>query len=101
MALSCVQVRIRRSSSSVLPPRPDLPMSIGDDEHWLVHALREAELAIEAGEIPVAAIVVRDGREIARASNRTVRDQDPTAHAETLAIRAASAALGQWRLDGC
>ena len=54
-----------------------------------------------AGEVPVGAVVVRDGEVIARAANRTVRDQDPTAHAELLAIRAASAALGRWRLDDC
>ena len=51
--------------------------------------------------MPVGAVVVRDGEVIARAANRTVRDQDPTAHAELLAIRAASAALGSWRLDDC
>jgi len=51
--------------------------------------------------VPVGAVIVRDGAVIARASNRTVRDQDPTAHAEVLAIRAAAQALGQWRLDEC
>ena len=67
----------------------------------MVAALAEARLAEESGEVPVAAIIVRDGEEIARASNQTVRTQDPTAHAETLAIRAASAVLEQWRLEGC
>ena len=62
-------------------------------------ALAEARGAAEAGDVPVGAIVVRDGEVIARAANRTMRDQDPTAHAELLAIRAASAALGRWRLD--
>jgi tRNA(adenine34) deaminase len=64
-------------------------------------ALAEARTAAAAGEVPVGALVVREGDAIARAVNRTVRDQDPTAHAELLAIRAASASLGRWRLDDC
>ena len=64
-------------------------------------ALDEARLAAEAGEVPVGAVIVRDGSVIARAGNRTVRDGDATAHAETLAIRAASGVVGGWRLDGC
>ena len=64
-------------------------------------ALAGAVAAAEAGEVPVGAVVVRAGIPIASAANRTVRDQDPTAHAETLAIRAAAAALGRWRLDDC
>jgi tRNA(adenine34) deaminase len=63
-------------------------------------ALAEARLAVEAGEVPVGAVVVRDGVVVARASNRTIRDQDATAHAESLAIREASDAAGSWRLDG-
>ena len=51
--------------------------------------------------MPVGAIVVRDRAVISRAGNRTVRDQDPTAHAEVLALRAAAAALGTWRLVDC
>jgi tRNA(adenine34) deaminase len=59
--------------------------------------------AADAGpDVPVgAAVFGADGAELARASNRTVRDQDPTAHAEVLALRAAAAALGAWRLAGC
>jgi tRNA(adenine34) deaminase len=61
-------------------------------------------LAIDAsahGDVPVGALVVRSGEVIGRGANRTVRDQDPTAHAEILAIREAAEALGSWRLDGC
>ena len=72
-----------------------------EDERWMREALQEAERAREAGEVPVGCVVVRDGVAIARAGNRTARDQDPTAHAESLAIRQAAAALGQWRLEGC
>jgi tRNA(adenine34) deaminase len=64
-------------------------------------ALDEARSAALGGGVPVGALVVRDAEIVARATNRTVRDQDPTAHAEVLAIRAASAALGRWRLDDC
>ncbi len=64
-------------------------------------ALGEARLAADAGEVPVGAVIVREGAVVSRAHNRTVRDGDATAHAESLAIRAASAALGGWRLDGC
>jgi tRNA(adenine34) deaminase len=71
-------------------------------EHdWMRAALAAAADAAAAGEVPVGAVIVRDGVLIASAANRTVRDQDPTSHAESLAIRAASAALGRWRLDDC
>jgi tRNA(adenine34) deaminase len=76
-------------------------MSTTTDDVWMAEALAEARAAALAGEVPVGAIVVREGVAIARASNRTIRDQDATAHAETLAIRAASAATGSWRLEGC
>jgi tRNA(adenine34) deaminase len=64
-------------------------------------ALELAAEAARAGDVPVAAVVVRQGRILARAANRTLRDQDPTAHAEVLALRAAAQALGRWRLEGC
>ena len=64
-------------------------------------ALDEARAAALADEVPVGAVVVRDGEIIARAANRTVRDQDPTAHAESIAVREAARAMGTWRLDGC
>ena len=71
-----------------------------DDIGYMQIALAEARLAAEAGEVPVGAVVVRDGVVVARGSNRTIRDQDATAHAESLVIRAASAAAGSWRLEG-
>jgi tRNA(adenine34) deaminase len=64
-------------------------------------ALASADDAAAAGEVPVGAVIVRDDTIIARASNRTIRDADPTAHAESIAIRAAARALGRWRLDDC
>ena len=64
-------------------------------------ALAAAAESAAAGEVPVGAVVVRDGRVIARAANRTIRDQDASAHAEMLVLREASRALGRWRLDDC
>jgi tRNA(adenine34) deaminase len=64
-------------------------------------ALDEARSAMAAGDVPVGAVVVRGEQIVSRASNRTLRDQDPTAHAETLALRDASRVTGSWRLGGC
>ncbi len=64
-------------------------------------ALSEARAAAARGEVPVGAVIVQDGAVIARAGNRTRELDDPTAHAELLAIRAACAALGSQRLPGC
>jgi len=64
-------------------------------------ALAEARLAAEAGEVPIGAVVVREGAVIARGQNRVLRDVDPTAHAEMVALRAAAAAIGNYRLSGC
>jgi tRNA(adenine34) deaminase len=64
-------------------------------------ALAQASAAAAAGDVPVGAVIVREGRIVAAAHNRRLRDNDPTAHAELLALRAAAAALGDWRLTGC
>jgi tRNA(adenine34) deaminase len=64
-------------------------------------ALAEARAAQAAAEVPVGCVIVRDGTVIARAANRTLRDRDPTAHAEMLAVRQAAAALGSERLADC
>ena len=64
-------------------------------------ALAEAREAAAAGEVPVGCVIVRDGGVLARAHNRTLRDRDPTAHAEMLAIRDAAGRLGSERLVGC
>jgi tRNA(adenine34) deaminase len=64
-------------------------------------ALAEARAAAEAGEVPIGAVIVHDGALIARGQNRVLRDNDPTAHAEIVALRAAATALGNYRLNGC
>jgi tRNA(adenine34) deaminase len=64
-------------------------------------ALAEARLAADEGEVPIGAVVVCDGRVIARGRNARERLGDPSAHAELLALRQAARALGRWRLAGC
>jgi len=71
-----------------------------DDLNFMQAALDEARLAAEAGEVPIGAVVVREGAIVARGQNRTLRDQDPTAHAEIVALRAAAAAVSNYRLPG-
>lgn len=71
------------------------------EEAFLRAAIAEARLAEQAGEVPVGAIVVRDGEVIASGRNRVIADSDPTAHAEMVAIRAAGRVLGNYRLEGC
>ncbi len=68
---------------------------------FMEEALRLARLAAEAGEVPVGAVIVKDGEIIGRGFNSTETDKDPTCHAEMKAIRQAAAALGGWRLSGC
>ena len=71
------------------------------DRAFMEFALAAARDAAAAGEVPVGAVVVRNGEIIARTANRTVRDRDPTAHAELLAVREASRVTGDWRLTDC
>jgi len=71
------------------------------DELWMEEALRCAQRALEAGEVPVGAVVVRNGEIIGRGWNRNIADSDPTAHAEIVALREAGASVGNHRLEGC
>jgi len=73
------------------------------EESWMDRALALADAAGAAGEVPVGAVIVESGsgEVLAEAANRTERDADPTAHAETIAIRAAARRLGRPRLTGC
>ncbi|UCD38380.1 MAG: nucleoside deaminase [Fidelibacterota bacterium] len=76
-------------------------MSHGSHDQFLRQALKEAERAFEAGEVPVGAVVVQEGKIIGRGRNQREGLNDPTAHAEMLAITAAANHLGDWRLEGC
>jgi tRNA(adenine34) deaminase len=75
------------------PPRPEDPL-------WMARAMEMAHLAACRGEVPVGAVVVRAGKLLAEAHNLTVTLADPTAHAEVVAIRKATARQGDWRLEG-
>jgi tRNA(adenine34) deaminase len=72
-----------------------------DDERWMQHALREAELAYKRKEIPIGAIIVHKDRIIGKGYNQVETLRDPTAHAEMVAITAAAAQLGNHRLEKC
>lgn len=82
--------------------RLDPPFNVGDDDRrYMQMALEEAAAAAAADEAPIGAVVVHEGRVIARAHNEREQLHDPTAHAEMIAITQAAAARQSWRLDGC
>jgi tRNA(adenine34) deaminase len=72
-----------------------------DSQDFMREALAEAQRAWDKGEVPVGAVVVKDGVVIARGFNQPIGSHDPTAHAEIVALRAAAEALGNYRLPGC
>ena len=76
-------------------------IDLQSDHYFMGEALRQAARAYEAEEVPVGAVVVREGRIIARASNQVELLKDATAHAEMLAITQAEEAMGDWRLNDC
>ena len=72
-----------------------------EQETYMREALKEAEKALALEEVPIGAVVVKDGEIVGRGYNRRETDKDPTAHAEMIAIRQASEMLGGWRLHQC
>ena len=76
-------------------------IDLQSDQYFMGEALRQAVKAYEAGEVPVGAVVVREGRIIARAFNQVELLNDATAHAEMLAVTQAEGAVGNWRLNDC
>lgn len=72
-----------------------------DDRYWMQKALAQARAAQNAGEVPVGAVIVKDDQLLAQAWNRPISTNDPCAHAEILALRAAAARLGNYRLVDC
>lgn len=79
---------------------PNIPAS-ENDIAFMREALRLAEQAAQAGEVPVGAVVVKDGQVVGRGSNAPISKHDPTAHAEIAAMRDAAQSLGNYRLVGC
>jgi tRNA(adenine34) deaminase len=71
------------------------------DAIWMQQALEQAQLAWDGGEVPVGAVVVKDGQVISTGYNQPIAGHDPTAHAEIMALRAAAKILGNYRLPGC
>jgi tRNA(adenine34) deaminase len=84
-----------------VPTTNDQRPTTASDELWMEEALRFAQRALEAGEVPVGAVVVREERILGRGWNRNIGDSDPTAHAEIVALREAAAAIGNHRLEEC
>lgn len=82
------------------PPEPS-PEQQAADVQFMREALAEARAALEHDDVPIGAVVVKDGEILARGRNRREADEDPTAHAEILALRSAAKATGHWRLEGC
>jgi tRNA(adenine34) deaminase len=80
------------------PPTSTTPET---DELWMEDALRAARRALDAGEVPVGAVIVHQGKIVGRGFNRNIGDSDPTAHAEVIALREAGAAIGNHRLSDC
>lgn len=72
-----------------------------DDERFMRLALEEAKRCLDHGDVPIGAVVTRDGQILAAAGNEREVAGDPTAHAEILALRAAASGLGTWHLEGC
>ena len=68
---------------------------------YMIEALKEAQIALEEGEVPVGAVVVKDGRIIGRGHNKRERELDISGHAEISAMKEAAKQLGRWALDGC
>ena len=83
------------------PPPDSIIIDLHSDHYFMGEALRQAVRAFDAEEVPVGAVVVRDGRIIARAANQVETLKDATAHAEMLAITQAEEAVGDWRLNDC
>ena len=86
--------RLGMPQAFITPPAPD-------DDHWMDHALRLAQQAAAVGEVPVGAVVVRDGQLLGEGCNAPIGQHDPTAHAEMQALRQAARRTGNYRLEGC
>src|ERR1700686_1597737 len=103
LCVLCVSALIILFSALIpfpLFPRVILSPGMKADIQYMQEALAEARSAAAAGEVPIGAVLVHDGKILARSGNRTIRDCDPTAHAEVVALREAAHRLGNYRLAG-
>ncbi len=82
-----------------VPSPLDEVANVDLDEEWMRVALAQAEMAARAGDVPVGAVIVHEGKALAMGHNRREADHDPTAHAEVVALRSAAAQLGMWRVE--
>jgi tRNA(adenine34) deaminase len=89
-----IRVPVRAGGDGISLERPE-------DQVWMTEALAEARRAAGIGEVPIGAVMVREGEVLGRGHNRRETDGDPLAHAEILAIRQAASRMGGWRLSGC
>jgi tRNA(adenine34) deaminase len=96
-----MRTQVPQPSQSPKPGARDRSGADASDELFMEEALRAAQRALEIGEVPVGAVVVCDGRVIASGWNRNLADNDPTAHAEIVALREAGAIIGNHRLGEC
>src|SRR5579871_2685459 len=81
------------------PERSQLEQN--QDDLWMELAIEQARLAEKSGEVPVGAVLIKDGMLLAKGHNRNLLDSDPTAHAEIVVLREAAAKIGNYRLGGC
>lgn len=93
----------RRNHPEGSPAQGEPPslLHVPDDAAWMRLALREAIAAYTLGEVPVGAVVVKEGRVVGRGHNLREKLHDPTAHAEMIALTAAAEAVDDWRLENC
>jgi tRNA(adenine34) deaminase len=91
-------LRVRSVLIPFLLPHVILSPNMETDTQFMQEALAEARSAAEASEVPIGAVLVHDGKILARSGNRTIRDCDPTAHAEMVVLRYAARLLGNYRL---
>src|SRR5271155_939503 len=97
MILCCVGPSVPTTNDQ----QPTTALTPGPDELWMEEALRAAHRALEAGEVPVGAVVVCAGKIVGRGWNRNIAGNDPTAHAAIIALREAGATVGNHRLAEC
>lgn len=101
LPLPAGRVEVRAVEPGTTKPGFTRDSAMEADEILMSAALAEAHAAAAAGEVPIGAIAAKDGKVIARGQNRVLRDCDPTAHAEIVALRAAAKAIGNYRLMEC